>query len=501
MGTRIPTREMRSEARMQAKQAQQERFRQRLEKLRREKAEQPERDEAVKPAESLALGEEGFRKSLRKLEKKLAAQNERTAEEKRRSRQLALELKAARQAGYEARQQLADRERQCGELQRAAAVIESSRQAYAEQAASPLREQLARAEEQVEEQRLIQLFLQGTITELSHRQRQAEKRHQIELQRMESKTAASQKLLQQALLHAMSIQPQLSAAKPGWEDEVLAGLDLSSAGQIEAAMRLQIRLAQAVQQAWMERSAAGTSLKADNSLADEVPGAVADSVEAAAASEEPAALFGYILQQEDRFSFYELNGTSYSIDWESADSGMHGFLKADLPARAVLLDSGQVRIVKQYRHHYAPPRPYGQAPASSGKLRRSGDEAPRSDAGSMPSIHLPAGSKVLVLGSRKRNDYMAALREHGADADWFDGYEESLTVLKQKWRSANAVLICTRHVPHAVHDIVDRRDPRVQWLDQDNARLVVVHASHILSRREAGVHFRQNDISTNDISA
>ncbi|WP_339278861.1 hypothetical protein NYE40_20170 [Paenibacillus sp. FSL W8-1187] len=89
-----------------------------------------------------------------------------------------------------------------------------------------------------------------------------------------------------------------------------------------------------------------------------------------------------------------------------------------------------------------------------------------------------------MLGSRKRNAYLAALREHGAEADWFDGYEESLTVLKQKWRSADAVLICTRHVPHAVHDIVDRRDPRVQWLDQDNARLVVVHASHIMSRQE-----------------
>jgi len=81
---------------------------------------------------------------------------------------------------------------------------------------------------------------------------------------------------------------------------------------------------------------------------------------------------------------------------------------------------------------------------------------------------------VLILGAQKRNAYLKALGQSNLQADWYDGFEESPQVLKQKWKVADIIIVCTRHVPHFVLDIVDKQDARVECLDRDNAKSLLV---------------------------
>ncbi|WP_079914152.1 hypothetical protein [Paenibacillus sp. 32352] len=179
-------------------------------------------------------------------------------------------------------------------------------------------------------------------------------------------------------------------------------------------------------------------------------------------------IHGYVVQAEEDYLFYDLEQRVYRILTDGIE------LKSDLPAKAYRIDDDTVKVAKQYSYHYAP--------QSISRRRKKTNPASALSTKEQNSHQAPLifsrKLKVLVLGARNRNNYIRKLEDCNLQADWFDGYEESPEVLKQKWGAAQIIIVCTRHVPHFVLNILDRRDKRVECLAQDNVKSLLVRVRY-----------------------
>lgn len=97
------------------------------------------------------------------------------------------------------------------------------------------------------------------------------------------------------------------------------------------------------------------------------------------------------------------------------------------------------------------------------------------------------GYKILIIGSRNKIQYLRILKEHGAEASWFNPFNESIQRLTDKCNNADVVLICTRHVNHKVmNGYIDVNNIKYQLIKKDNnntilsrARFALINLGHL----------------------
>ncbi|MEO2600871.1 coiled-coil domain-containing protein [Clostridium butyricum] len=62
--------------------------------------------------------------------------------------------------------------------------------------------------------------------------------------------------------------------------------------------------------------------------------------------------------------------------------------------------------------------------------------------------------KILIIGSRYKNDYMRAINAMNLTCDWFDSYEQNVVRLKQIENKYDIILCCITHSKHYASDFI-----------------------------------------------
>ncbi|WP_309119921.1 hypothetical protein [Paenibacillus sp.] len=387
-----------------------------------------------------------LKQSVKSLEKSEAAKSTKLAALQASNRALSRELKAAKMERYQANE--AWRENQCQ------VNALKDRLAQLEQAGRELSNERWLMERKVDElykmnrrHQEASQQMRRTIAQAAIKARQ----RKLQLKELEKRLESSRSLMEQAQFHADRIRQleQELASEQGklqpvelLVEQLLGKLDLTRSSHEAVAEKLQWKLKR--------------MLHTLRSLREHPMG-----------MEQRMYIHGYIMKSQNDHYFYDLEQNMYSIESDG------GEWESDLPARAVRIDEDRVRILKQYSYHYSPPGTRNRV--HSGQASRPARE--ESGSRSVDFI-FPNQLKVLLLGSRNRTPYIRALERSNVEVDWFDGYEEDPHVLKQKWGASQIIIVCTRHVPHFVLDIVNRHEDRVQCMDRDNIKSLLVRVRH-----------------------
>jgi len=391
-----------------------------------------------------------LKQKVQSLEKSAAVKSAKVAALQASNRALSRECNALKIKRYEAKAAWEEANRQVKALKDRLARLEQENQALAdenkklriwERKCHELNQEIVRHKEARQQMRT-------TIAQAEKKSRL----RKLQLQEAETKLEQSRSLMEQAQMQAERIQQlerrlvfEAGNMQPVGRliEQLLGKLDVSKPSHEAAAAELQRKLKKKLD-----------TLRSFRENPIEL--------------EQRMYIHGYIVKSQDDHYFHDLEQNMYRIvpdegEWES-----------DLPARAVRISEDQVRIMKQYSYHYSPAGAKQQRGPSEPAIR------PTRVGGSSRSIPFifPTGLKVLLLGARNRTSYIDALEKSNVQADWYDGYEEHPRVLQQKWNAAQIIIVCTRHVPHFVLDIVNKREERVQCLDRDNVKSLLVRVRY-----------------------
>lgn len=168
-------------------------------------------------------------------------------------------------------------------------------------------------------------------------------------------------------------------------------------------------------------------------------------------------VMGYIVKEKNHWAFYDLSNKYFEII-EIPDNLVNG-----VPAKAALIDS-TATIMEVYSTKYNKEEIQKKTKSNNNKQTSKQKEY----------SYLKFGDfKVLIVGARNKVHYIDRLTKHGVEAIWHDPFEEHQEQLKSKVKSADIVLICKRHIPHDVTNIVNvGDDDKIQIIDRDNKETI-----------------------------
>ncbi|AEO93583.1 gp324 [Bacillus phage G] len=163
---------------------------------------------------------------------------------------------------------------------------------------------------------------------------------------------------------------------------------------------------------------------------------------------------GYVVKENKHWFFYNLSNKSFEIV-EIPDNLIDG-----VPAKAAIIDSIAV-LIDVYSIKY------NREEVNKHKSKSSNQ---KSDSVKEKVSYTYFGDfKVLIVGSRNKTHYTERLQKHGVEVIWHNAYEESAEQLRSKFKSADITLICIRHIPHDVTNIIDvHNEENVEIVDRDN---------------------------------
>ena len=89
---------------------------------------------------------------------------------------------------------------------------------------------------------------------------------------------------------------------------------------------------------------------------------------------------------------------------------------------------------------------------------------------------------ILIVGSRNQTNYTERLKKHGLIVQWHNPFEEGYKRLNGKYQKADAVIVCTRHIPHSVLDHIDKKSEKVELLERDNEEILASRVPYLLEQ-------------------
>lgn len=185
--------------------------------------------------------------------------------------------------------------------------------------------------------------------------------------------------------------------------------------------------------------------------------------------EEPA-VFGYIGETPDGWVFFDLNYHSYRILNEPI---IHP-LQEGKPAKALVLNETYVQVCQAF----------DVEPTEMKTTRHKRKQALHKKEVDEEDYPFFGAYDVLIIGSRNQNGYTKRLEKHGVNVMWHNPFEEGYKRLQGKYQKADVVLVCTRHIPHAVLDHIDKKAKKVALLDRDNEEIVASRLYYVVTHGE-----------------
>lgn len=181
--------------------------------------------------------------------------------------------------------------------------------------------------------------------------------------------------------------------------------------------------------------------------------------------EETSSLFGYIGQTQSGWVFFDLSYHAYDITHSIT-------LQEGKPAKARLLEDNTVHILHLF----------DVEPSEMKKTRQKRKQQLQKPGDNQTDYPHFGHHHVLVIGSRNQSNYTKRLVKHGVEVLWHNPFEEGYKRLSGKYQKADAVIVCTRHIPHAVLDHIDKKDEKVEFLERDNEEILASRVSYVLTR-------------------
>lgn len=180
----------------------------------------------------------------------------------------------------------------------------------------------------------------------------------------------------------------------------------------------------------------------------------------------------------------QLGYLAYENDWwfYSHDNELHKVVGSkprelvhDFPARAIINDDGTAYVVWVY---YDTNDDYMYRVDTNGALNKMvKKKSPTSDETEEKYMYI-GDFKVLLVGSQRMNKYKERLEKHGLEVVLHDPFEEYERLVKTKAESADIVILFTSHMSHAMLDLVDRKDDKIQLMEKDNEDTVVARVRY-----------------------
>lgn len=187
----------------------------------------------------------------------------------------------------------------------------------------------------------------------------------------------------------------------------------------------------------------------------------------------PKSIFGYLVLKDDIFYFSSIHGEAYLID--SCRIKLRKHFVEDMPASASIRDN-YARIEFLHEDEDMVTTKFNKERVVHNKKKL--DEIEKE----MDKIAFERPFKILIVGSRNKEQYVNKLESHGLEVVWHDSYEEHESVLDGKFSRADVVIICTRHTEHTSIYRINKHDEKVELIERDNANTILHRIRYALIR-------------------
>lgn len=179
--------------------------------------------------------------------------------------------------------------------------------------------------------------------------------------------------------------------------------------------------------------------------------------------------YGYVtLNEFGEYYFNSVNNDKYPIIYSKKE------INVDIPCK-VGISNNQAYIFNQYKENDIYKSQNIDRTEENIKLKKDfkiGDELYKSD--------IFKGYSILIIGSRSKKQYVDLLSKQGATVMWYNPFEENLKRLDEKYKYADIVLVCTRHISHSIYNHIDISNKKVQQIKRDDNEVILARARFAL---------------------